>query len=51
MLIIVFSPAHDSNMVFSLVTQVAMATPSLLSSVIEIAGGKSIYLHQTNTIV
>ena len=37
-------PAHDNNMVFSLVTQVATATPSLLSSVTEIAGGKSTYL-------
>ena len=43
-----FLPAHDSNMVFSLVTQVAMATPKSSSFVIEIAGGKSTYLQTDN---
>ena len=45
------SPAHDSNMVLSLVRQVAMATPNSLSLVIEMAGGKSTYLHTMDDVI
>ena len=41
-----YLPAHDSNMVFSLVKHVAMATPSSLSSETDTAGGKSTYLYE-----
>ena len=41
-----YLPAHDSNMVFSLVKHVAMATPSSLSSETDTAGGKSTYLYK-----
>ena len=44
------SPAHDSSMVFSLVRQVAVATPSSLSLATEIAGRKLTYLQQRKTM-